>query len=161
MFSRLRFLVAAGAFPAFAQTTTVPGQTGSAGDVVANYQPITAKRRLHWFAWTTFGPAGIGGNLVSAGLGTALNRPREYGPHWEGFGDRIGMGLAGNATSNAMEAGLGSLWGEDPRYFRAAGQPFGRRVGHVLKSAFLATNRDGHSMPAWSRYMAISGSNFL
>jgi len=33
------------------------------------------------------------------------------------------MRLTGVSTGKAIEAGLGSLWGEDPRYFRAAGQP--------------------------------------
>ena len=37
------------------------------------------------------------------------------------LGDRLGMSIAGNAVSNTMEAGLGAIWGEDPRYIRDAG----------------------------------------
>jgi hypothetical protein len=128
---------------------------------VADYQPLAAKQRLKWFARSTFGPASLAGSVVSAAFGTALNRPEEYGTHWEGFGDRLGMGVSGNSVSNAMEAGLGSLWGEDPRYFRASGESFGHRVGHIVKGTFIAYNADGHTMPAYARYMAISGSNFL
>jgi hypothetical protein len=157
----LWFLIIAGTSLVCAQTTTAPNEVAIPGGTVINYRPITAKERLKWYGWTTFGPAGIGGNIVSAGFGTALNRPREYGTHWEGFGDRIGMGLAGNTVSNAMEGAIGSVWGEDPRYFRAPDQPFGHRVVHVIKWTFVAAKRDGHAMPAWSRYMAISGSNFL
>ena len=60
-----------------------------------------------------------------------------------------------------MEAGLGAIWGEDPRYVRASGEGFGGRLGHVVKMAFLAQNRDGHTMPAFARYAAITGSSYL
>ncbi|HZU26706.1 MAG TPA: hypothetical protein VFA04_14370 [Bryobacteraceae bacterium] len=161
MRTRLWCLAAASVWMGCAQTTTAPNEVAIPGGKVINYQPVTAKERLQWYGWTTFGPAGIGGNVVSAGFGTALDRPKEYGTHWEGFGDRVGMGLSGNAVSNAMEASIGSLWGEDPRYFRAPDETFRQRVVHVIKWSFVASNRDGHAMPAWSRYMAIGGSNFL
>jgi hypothetical protein len=60
-----------------------------------------------------------------------------------------------------MEAGLGAIWREDPRYTRDAGAPFKNRIGHALKMTFMAENRDGGLMPAYARFMAIPGSNFL
>ncbi|HEX4273830.1 MAG TPA: hypothetical protein VHZ74_00675 [Bryobacteraceae bacterium] len=125
-------------------------------------EPVTATERLSWFAQSTVGPATLTGGLVSAGFGTLVNRPREYGTHWEGFGDRYGMRLTGVATSNAMEAGLGALWGEDPRYYRAAdGARFGKRIGHVVKWTFVAANNNGSVRPAYARFAAVSGNNFL
>ena len=60
---------------------------------VPNYEPITGKQRLKWFAIATAGPMSllVAGPL-SAGWGTMLNSPEEYGPHWEGFGQRYGAG---------------------------------------------------------------------
>lgn len=108
------------------------------------------------------GPESLAGGLFSAGFGTWLNRPSEYGTHWDGFGYRYGMRLTGVVTSNVMEAGVGALWGEDPRYHRAGAEvPFGRRVGHAVKWTFVAANRDGSVRPAYARFVAISGSNFL
>jgi hypothetical protein len=101
------------------------------------------------------------GGLFSSAFGTAVNNPEEYGPHWEGFGKRYGMRLTGVSTGNAMEASFGALWGEDPRYFRAKGQPFKSRVGHIIKGTFTAYNREGRTMPAYARYIAIPGNNFL
>jgi hypothetical protein len=125
-------------------------------------EPITPGERLSWFAQSTVGPATLTGGLISAGFGTLINRPREYGTHWEGFGDRYGMRLTGVATSNAMEAGLGTLWGEDPRYYRAGrDEPFGKRVGHIVKWTFVAANSNGSVRPAYARYAAIAGNNFL
>jgi len=60
-----------------------------------------------------------------------------------------------------MEAGLGSFWGEDPRYFRAAGQPLAKRFGHVFGSVFITHDRAGNPMPAYARYVAIPSASFL
>ena len=124
-------------------------------------QPITGKQRVQWVVASTVGPASLTGGLFSAGWGTLFNSPKEYGTHWEGFGDRYGMRLTGIAVSNVMEAGLGSIWGEDPRYTRDGGAPFGHRIGHAAKMTFMAQNRDGKLMPAYARMIAIPGNNFL
>lgn len=124
--------------------------------------PITGDERLKWAVMSTVGPASLMGGVISAGFGTAFNQPREYGTHWDGFGKRYGMRLTGIATSNAMEAGLGAIWGEDPRYHRAGdGASFGGRIGHVVKYTFLSKNRAGEVVPAYARYAGIAGSNFL
>ncbi len=137
------------------------GQAASTPTAILNYQPITGEERVKWVVFSTVGPKSLAGGLISAGWGTLYNRPSEYGTHWEGFGKRYGMRLTGVSVSNTMEAGLGALWGEDPRYFRVAGQPFKSRVGHVVKWTFLAQNREGRTMPAYARYIAIPGNNFL
>jgi len=71
------------------------------------------------------------------------------------------MRLTGISTGNAMEASLGAIWGEDPRYLRAADKPFGSRIRNVVKMTFLAYRADGHLAPAYARYIAIPGNNFL
>ncbi len=123
--------------------------------------PMSQRERLHWAAYSTVGPPNLAGGLFSAAFGTLTDKPKEYGPHWEGFGKRYAMRLTGSATSSLMEAELGSLWGEDPRYHRAADAAFKGRLGNAVKSAFLAHGRDGKWMPAYARYAAVPGSNFL
>ncbi len=127
----------------------------------SRYQPITGKQRFTWFVVSTIGPQSLASGVFSAGFETARNKPVEYGPSWPGFGKRYGMRLSGVSTGNAIEASLGALWGEDPRYFRAAGEPFGRRIGNIIKMTFAARRRDGHLAPAYARYIAIPGNNFL
>jgi hypothetical protein len=127
-----------------------------------NANPITGGGRIMWTISNTIGLNNLLGDLFSAGVGTAFNQPREYGTHWDGFGKRYGLALAGSATSNTMEAELGAIWGEDPRYHRAEdGSSFGARVRHAVKLTFLAQNRDGEIVPAYARYAGIVGSNFL
>jgi hypothetical protein len=141
---------------------SVPGYnpaTSSSSDAVS---PVTAKQRLQWVLDSTFGPASLTAGLFSAGWGTLFDHPKTYGPHWEGFGDRYGMRLSGLALSNSMEAGLGALWGEDPRYHRVGDEaPFLDRLGHAAKMTFLAQNRAGRIMPAYARFIAIPSSNFI
>jgi hypothetical protein len=125
-------------------------------------QPISGKERTQWVVKTTVGPEGLAGELFGAGWDTLLNSaPKEYGTHWQGFGDRLGMSVAGNAVSNTMEAGFGAVWGEDPRYLREPYASFGHRLRHAAKMTFLAENRDGKEMPAYARFIAIPGSNFM
>jgi hypothetical protein len=125
------------------------------------YLPIRPSERLRWFLTSTIGSAHLSGvAFVSAG-GTAVNRPWEYGPHWRGFGDRLGMGMIGSAAGNAIEAGVGLGLREDPRYFRVPKQAFKSRVGNVTRLTFLARDESGRSEPAYARYLGIVGSNFL
>jgi len=123
-----------------------------------SYQPITGRQRLNWTVKSTLGPVGLAAGAFSAGFGTAMNRPREYGPHWEGFGKRYGMRFTGIATGNLMEASLGALWGEDPRYFRATGQSVKGRIKNVIVMTFMARQADGTMAPAYARYIGTSGN---
>src|SRR5262245_9825992 len=127
----------------------------------APYEPLTGKQRVQWAASETFGLESwlVGG--WTAAIGTARNKPEEYGPHWDGFAKRYGMRFTGIAASNTMEAGLGALWGEDPRYVRNQNLPFKKRIGNVFLYSVAARNREGKLMPAYARYIAIPGNNFL
>jgi len=139
---------------------TVPawGQLSPSG----GYQPITRDQRIEWFRDSTIGVPSLLGGTISSAISTGLDRPTEYGPTWAGFGKRYGMRLTGVATSNMMEASLGVLWGEDPRYFRAgAGDPFKKRVWNIVKMTFVAKNSLGENNPAFARYLSIYGSNYL
>lgn len=126
------------------------------------YVPITPKQRLIWFTRSTVGVESlVFAGPVTAGWGTAFHHPPEYNTSWEGFGQRYGMRLTGVSTGNAMEASLGALWGEDPRYFRTEGQPFKKRVVNVLDLTFRAYRDDGERHFAYARLAGNVGNNFL
>jgi hypothetical protein len=127
----------------------------------APYVPIRPRQRLRWFITETIGPPHLAGGLFTAAFGTAFDRPKEYGPHWGGFADRYGMRMTGIVTGNAMEASIGAIWGEDPRYFRVPDQRFRARVTNVVKQTFVARHEDGSFEPAYARYIAFAGNNFL
>jgi hypothetical protein len=143
-----------------------PGEFARPGNDIAGTpgsvsRPLSREERVHWFLNATAGPKSLGAGVVSAAWGTGFNNPEEYGPHWDGFAKRYGMRLTGIATSNAIEAGLGSFWGEDPRYARAGEGSVWSRISNAARMTALAERADGSAAPAYARYAAISGSNFL
>lgn len=123
--------------------------------------PITQKERLKWTVISTVGPANLAGGAITSAWSTWTNSPPEYGPHWDGWAMRQGLRVAGGSTSNLMEAEVGAIWGEDPRYHRAQTREFKGRVKHVIFSAFTAYNREGKAMPAYARFIAVPGSNLI
>jgi hypothetical protein len=124
-------------------------------------QQITLRQNFRWFIASTFGPHHLAGGIFLSAFGTALDRPKEYETHWGGLGDRYGILKSGVVTGNAIEAGAGLLLREDPRYFRVPNRPFKARLKNVVWLTIAA--RRGHSTfgPAYARYMAIAGNNFL
>jgi len=122
---------------------------------------LTNGQRLQWFLDSTLRPHSAAAGVLSAGLGTGVNRPTEYGRRGQGFAERYEMRFAGIAAGNALEATLGAIWKEDPRYHRVPEKPFGRRVRNVIRMTFVAYRSDGNPAPAYARYLGIADSNFL
>lgn len=151
-FIRFTIIAIALASTSFGQTTVAQLQAEP---------PIDASVRLRWLVSENLAPASLLENLAIGGEETLTNYAKEYGTHWAGYGKRVGMVTANYGVKTVMEAGLGSIWGEDPRYDRMEGQPFGRRLGHVVKMTFLARDRAGNAMPAYARFLAIPGGSFL
>jgi hypothetical protein len=126
------------------------------------YVPITPAQRVHWIVDGTIGPKSlvIVGPL-SAAWQTAWNVPEEWGRGWSGFGKRYAQREADVAISNTIEAGLGAIWGEDPRYISSARKGIWPRARYALKTSVLAQGRDGRLRPAWSRYAGNTLNNVI
>ena len=123
--------------------------------------PIDGHTRVAWLLDENLSPASELDDIVIAGGETYINTPKEYGPHWEGFGERIGLIAANYALKSTMEVTLGSMWGEDPRYIPTTGRSMKSRLGYVIKMTFMASNRNGKDMPAYARFIAFPASSFI
>lgn len=128
---------------------------------LAQKPPLTPLERFKWATNASVGPANIAGGAVTSAYSTWTNKPPEYGPHWDGWAKRQGLRLTGSLTSNFMEAGVGALWGEDPRYRRAGQGSIKKRAFYAIKTAFISYDRQGQPMPAYARYASVIGSNYL
>ncbi|HEU0119884.1 MAG TPA: hypothetical protein VFQ91_05110 [Bryobacteraceae bacterium] len=126
-----------------------------------NYAPLSAEERLKWFGTTTYGPRSllVGGTAVSAWR-TWRNRPHEWGPGWEGFGKRYGARILGNTFTNGVEASMGALWDEDPRYFRRGEGGAKKRLGNALKQTFMSRFGDGEYRFGAAKATGIVGGAF-
>jgi hypothetical protein len=127
----------------------------------AQYHPPSQLDRLKWATFASVGPPNLAAGVFTSAISTWQNDPPEYGPHWQRYGKRQLLRVGGSLTSNFMEAELGMLWGEDPRYRRSGKGPIKKRAFYAIKTAFLAYDRNGKAMPAYARYASISGSNVL
>jgi hypothetical protein len=141
--------------------TYIQAQPNAAPSIQVPQYGMTTEDRFRWVTLTTLGPKNLGAGVFIAGIQTWRDEPEVYGAHWDGFAKRYGARLAAGGTSNALEAGFGSLWGEDPRYYRAAGQPLKARIGHIVKMAFVTHNRVGDPQLAYARYIAVPGGVLL
>ncbi|MBI3493990.1 MAG: hypothetical protein HY047_19755 [Acidobacteria bacterium] len=126
------------------------------------YVPITGEQRADWIVDGTIGPRSL--SLIgplAAGLQTGLNWPSEWQQSWNGVAKRYAQREADVAISNTIEAGLGGLWGEDPRYIPSGRRGIWPRARYAMKTAFLAQRRDGHLAPAWGRYAGNVVNNVI
>lgn len=60
-----------------------------------------------------------------------------------------------------MEASLGALWGEDPRYHRRGEGSAGARFKYAFKMAFLTEKASGGYTPAYARMIALPASRLI
>jgi hypothetical protein len=128
----------------------------------AAYVPVDRAGRVNWIVDGTIGPRSIfAAGVLAAGFQTALNTPSEWQQRWSGFGKRYAEREADVAISNSLEAGLGAIWGEDPRYIASGRRGIWPRARYAIKTAFVAQRRDGHLAPAWGRYAGNIFNNLI
>jgi hypothetical protein len=144
-------------------TATVPAPAAQpqAPPPLAGYKPITSRERLNWAVRSTVGPAGLASGFLSSGWFTYWNSPREWGRGLSGYGKRLADYRVTAGISNGIEAGLGALWGEDPRYPRSADRHARARVRSVFKDLFHAPYADGRRRFAYARLVAAVGNNAI
>jgi len=155
--SALAGLVWLAGSPAGAQIAREP-----APDVEKAPTPITAVERINWVVEGMLGPRSLGVGVLAATWQTSLRIPDEWSRSPFGFRERYLQREADVAISNTLEAGLGALWGEDPRYIRAPrGSTTRSRLAHAAKTVVLAPRRDGQFKPAWGRFAGNVFNNVI
>ena len=127
----------------------------------ATYSPITSSERTAWLAGEIASPGALSRAAFASAWMTKENCPKEWPRNARGYGRRFGDAQAATAISSSIEAGLGSFWGEDPRYFRSGRQERWARVRHAVASVALAHRRDGHRAPAWGRFAGSVAGNAI
>lgn len=126
------------------------------------YVPITEAQRIDWIVDGTIGRKSlfVVGPLATAWQ-TGFNTPDEWERGGSGIAKRYAQREADVAISNSIEAGLGALWGEDPRYIPSGRKGIWPRARYAIKTVFLAQGRDGRLRPAWGRYAGNTLNNLI
>jgi hypothetical protein len=127
----------------------------------ATYSPLTSSERAAWVAGEIASPGALSRAAFISAWMTSGNSPKEWPRSARGYGRRFGDVQATTAISSSIEAGLGSLWSEDPRYFRSDRHERWARIRHAVASVALARRRDGHRAPAWGRFAGSVAGNAI
>ena len=126
------------------------------------YTSITGAERVDWIVDGTIGRKSIFavGPLATVWQ-TGFDTPEEWGRGVSGIAKRYAQREADVAISNSIEAGLGAIWGEDPRYIPSGRKGIWPRARYAMKTVFLAQRRDGSLKPAWGRYAGNVVNNLI
>jgi len=127
----------------------------------ATYSPLTSSERVAWVAGEIASPGALSRAAFTSAWMMSGNWPKEWPRSARGYGRRFGDAQATTAISSSIEAGLGSLWNEDPRYFRSGRLERWARVRHAVASVALARRSDGHRAPAWGRFAGNVAGNAI
>jgi hypothetical protein len=127
--------------------------------VAGVYTAPTAEDRVEWWARKAFSVDGYAKGAAKTVIRTWgwswLNSVDGWDRGLDGFARRLGTREFEVITGNGIEAGVGALWGEDPRYFRSGKSGFGSRIRHAVTSGFMAYRPDGTRGPAYARFMGM------
>ena len=148
----------------FAQDTDVTGRgqtTVPPAETVGAYTPIDAAQRIGWIVDGSIGVRSLSVGVLTSAWQTAWNTPPECNRTWAGMSKRYAAREADVTISNTLEAGLGAIWGEEPRYIASGRHGIGPRARYAAKTVFLAQRRDGHLAPAWGRYVGNTLNNVI
>ncbi|MEP7351739.1 MAG: hypothetical protein ABI824_00765 [Acidobacteriota bacterium] len=146
----------------YAMATFPGGEFAYGQSTASSTQPeFTFRNRMKWVGKSAISTNRLAGYAFSSALATDRNKPKEYGPHWDGYGKRIGLRLSTGATGLLMESSIGAVWGEDPRYRHvASGSRVKARLWNAVKMSFMAKNAQGKTVPAYARYIAVPANSF-
>jgi hypothetical protein len=150
--------------PVFAQDTDVTGRGHAApppSESAVAYDPVDSGQRVAWIAEGSIGRRSLAVGVMSTVWQTAWDTPPEWNRSWSGVALRYAEREADVTISNTLEAGLGAIWGEEPRYIPSGRHGIGARTRYAAKTVFLAQRRDGHLAPAWGRYVGNTLNNVI
>jgi hypothetical protein len=129
--------------------------------VEAPPRPISGAERINWIVDGMLGPRSLGVGVVATTWQMSWDTPREWPRSSYGFRQRYLEREVDVAISNTLEAGLGALWGEDPRYLRAPPGRVRARAAHAIKTVILAPRSDGQFKLAWGRFAGNVVNNVI
>jgi len=123
---------------------------------------LTPKGKFILFVKDSYDPVNFLASGFNAGLDQAEDSDPSYGQGAEGYGRRFGAEFVGEASSRFFkEFAYPSIFSEDPRYYRLAHGPAGRRLLHAVEHAVVAHRDDGKRMFNFSEWLGTTSAVVL
>ncbi len=167
------------ALACFAQTTPTPAQTGPVDDptldnkglpfyvklipepVAEPWRKITPRERFELYESYTFSPYAALTALAGGAIDQGINSPKEWGQGWGAFGKRTLSSYGSTLVGNTITYGLSAVFRDDNRYVRSHKDSFGRRLGSVLISPYVAHNNEGGTRFSMSSFLGGAGQSTI
>jgi hypothetical protein len=123
---------------------------------------LTLKGKFTLFLRDSIDPVNFLSSAFAAGIDQAEDSDPSYGQGAEGYGRRFGAEFTDQATSRFFkEFAYPSIFSEDPRYYRLAHGPAGKRLLHAMEHAVVAHRDDGTRMFNFSEWLGTSSAVVL
>lgn len=129
--------------------------------VAQTSEPLSLDAKAKYHLKASVGPLALVGGAAYAGILQEIDTPEEWGQGGAGYGRRFGSTVSNTIIRGTLAFGLDSSLHQDPRYFRAGGTGFWRRVKHAVRGTILThTDRGSETLSTW-RIGSAYGSAFL
>ena len=127
-----------------------------------NAPPLTASQKFHLFTKTVKDPYNLVMPAINAVILSAGGASTGFGGGASGFAKRYAASIADSVSGNFFRLyAYPSLLHEDPRYFRAGRESFGKRCRHVFGATVRTRKDDGTFRFNWSKLLASGSSSAL
>ncbi len=125
------------------------------------YTPLTAAQDYAWTIHQIVDPTRLFIIGTRAAIDHAGDDPNKWGQGAEGYAVRVASRLGRVAVRENLAFGIRRLDHEDPRYVRADSRGVLNRTRHAVTQTFIARNREGGIMPAYSSLAADFATPFI
>jgi hypothetical protein len=129
--------------------------------MAADYSPLTAGGKIHFYLKSTVGPMSIFTSVFSSGYNQAVDSVPEWGQGMEGYGKRFASSMGQKAVEKTVHHSLKIMLREDPRYFYSVRQGIWPRTLHAIGETFVAHKDSGGTRPDYSRFAGIASGVYV
>jgi hypothetical protein len=113
-------------------------------DLATNQGPLSVRQKFELAANNSVALSTIGKVLIGSAYGQAVDHPEGYGQGGEGYGKRIGSGMARSASANLFGTFLiASVLREDPRFFVEKNLSFQQSLKYSATRLVIARSDSG------------------
>lgn len=131
-------------------------------DLATNRKPLSSEQKFKLFVDQTIAPSTFASAAAVSTFRLSVDTYPGYGQEWGGFGKRFGAAMANSASTNFLGTYLiPSLLHQDPRYFVALREGFGRKFTYALTRQVITRTDDGRRTFNWSRIIGVIGAESI
>jgi hypothetical protein len=113
------------------------------------------------YLWGTFGPPGLIGDALAAGLQQWRDVPQEWGQTRSAYFKRFAAEYAGSAIGDTTKYVIARMRDEDPSFRVCECTGIHRRFKHALIAPFTARTFDGRTVFSFARIAGMTASNLI